>query len=123
MSTHAADQVVYYSVLADDPVLSEIVTLFIDELPLRVRHMKAHFGCANWEELARLAHQLKGAAGSYGFDQLTPFAVRLEKAVRSGEHQAAVAVALDDLAAACQCVRAGAPPPLRSQPEGWCCNG
>jgi HPt (histidine-containing phosphotransfer) domain-containing protein len=117
MSTNAADQVVHYSVLAADPVLSEIVTLFIDELPLRLRHMKAHLGCANWDELARLAHQLKGAAGSYGFDQLTPFAARLEKAVRGGEHQAAVAVALDDLAAVCQCVRAGTPPPEHAQPE------
>ena len=44
------------------------------------------FRSRDWELLGRAAHQLtahqlKGAAGSYGFDQLTSYAGRLEAAV------------------------------------------
>ena len=109
MRAAATTEAVYYSVLGDDPDLSDIVALFVEEMPLRVRHLRGHFRCANWEELGRLAHQLKGAAGSYGFDQLTPFAARLEKTVRSGESQAAIQAALEDLVDACGRLRAGAP--------------
>jgi HPt (histidine-containing phosphotransfer) domain-containing protein len=108
MTAAATTEVAYYSVLGDDRDLADIVALFVEEMPLRVRHLQAHFGCANWDELARLAHQLKGAAGSYGFDQLTPFAARLEKTVRNGEPQAAVRDALEELVEACGRVRAGA---------------
>jgi HPt (histidine-containing phosphotransfer) domain-containing protein len=109
MSGTATAEVAYYSVLGDDRDLAEIVALFVEEMPLRVRHLQAHFGCANWDELGRLTHQLKGAAGSYGFDQLTPFAARLEKAVRNGEPQASIRAALEELVEACGRVRAGAP--------------
>jgi HPt (histidine-containing phosphotransfer) domain-containing protein len=109
MSATASADVAYYSVLGDDQDLADIVALFVEEMPLRVRHLKAHFGCANWDELARLAHQLKGAAGSYGFDQLTPFAARLEKTVRNEEPQTSIREALDDLVDACGRVRTGAP--------------
>ena len=59
------------------------------------------------DELARLAHQLKGAAGSYGFDQITPFAARLEHCIRSGEPLTAVNAAVEDLVDACRRTRAG----------------
>jgi HPt (histidine-containing phosphotransfer) domain-containing protein len=109
MSTTTTAEIIYYSALGGDPDFAEIVALFVDEMPGRVRDMQAHFGCANWDELARLAHQLKGAAGSYGFDQLTPFAAGLEKSVRNGEPAAAVRAALDELLEVCGRVRAGAP--------------
>ena len=109
MIAPATAQPAYYSALGADPDFAEIVGLFVDELPLRIRDMQGHFGCANWDELARLAHQLKGAAGSYGFDQITPFAVSLDKAVRNGEPQAVIRAALENLAEACSRVRAGGP--------------
>jgi HPt (histidine-containing phosphotransfer) domain-containing protein len=109
MSTTTTAEIGYYSSLGSDPDFAEIVALFVDEMPGRMRDMQAHFGCANWDELARLAHQLKGAAGSYGFDQLTPFAAGLEKSVRNGEPAAAVRAALEELVEVCGRVRAGKP--------------
>jgi HPt (histidine-containing phosphotransfer) domain-containing protein len=109
MVAHATAELAYYSALGADPDFAEIVCLFVDEMPLRIRDMQGHFGCANWDELSRLAHQLKGAAGSYGFDQITPFAAGLEKAVRNGESQATVRAALDALVEACGRVRPGKP--------------
>jgi HPt (histidine-containing phosphotransfer) domain-containing protein len=55
----------------------------------------------------RGAHQLKGAAGSYGFDQLTPLAAALEFAVRDNESEAAVQQAFEALIEACCQVRTG----------------
>ena len=103
---------VYYSVLGADPDLAEIVTLFVEEMPARIRDFRAHFASSNWDQLARLAHQLKGAAGSYGFDQITPFAALLEKSICNGEPQAAIGAALDEVVKACGRVRAG--PHLRT---------
>jgi histidine phosphotransfer protein HptB len=107
MSRTTAAEIGYYSALGADPDFAEIVALFVDEMPGRIRDMLAHFGCANWDELARLAHQLKGAAGSYGFDQITPFAAGLEKTVRNGEPAAAIRASLEELLEACARVRAG----------------
>ncbi len=100
---------VYYSALGNDPDLAEIVALFVDEMPGRVRNLQAHFSCANWDELARLAHQLKGAAGSYGFDQITPLAAQFETVVRDGRPLSLVREALDDLVEGCRRLRAGVP--------------
>jgi histidine phosphotransfer protein HptB len=99
----------YYSVLANDTELAEIVAMFVEEMPSRVREMSSYFASANWEQLGRVAHQLRGAAGSYGFDQVTPFAARLEKFVRDGQPEATIQAALDDLVDACGRLRAGAP--------------
>jgi HPt (histidine-containing phosphotransfer) domain-containing protein len=98
---------VYYSALSADPDFVDIVAMFVDEMPGRAREFQAQFACNNWDELARLAHQLKGAAGSYGFDPITPIAARLEKTIRNGEPLAAIRAALDDLVDACGRVRAG----------------
>lgn len=97
----------YHSVLAGDPDLAEIIAMFVDEMPGRVRDLQSHFGCANWDQLGRLAHQIKGAAGSYGFDQIAPFASNLEKSIRTGQPVAQVQAALDDLIDACSRLRAG----------------
>jgi HPt (histidine-containing phosphotransfer) domain-containing protein len=98
---------VYYSVLGGDPDLGEIVQLFVEEMPSRVRDFRVHFASSNWDQLSRLAHQLKGAAGSYGFDQITPFAARLEKSISSGETRSAIGAAMEQLVSACGRVRGG----------------
>ena len=108
MGIPLATEEAYYSPLGSDPDLAEIVALFVEEMPGRVSHLRGQFACANWDELARLAHQLKGAAGSYGFDQITPFAARLEKAICNGEPQVSVRAALEELVEACGRTRAGA---------------
>jgi len=74
----------YFSSLGDDPNLAEIVTRFVEEIPARLREMNSQFIRADWDHLSSLAHQIKGAAGSYGFMQVTPFAARLEESLHGG---------------------------------------
>jgi HPt (histidine-containing phosphotransfer) domain-containing protein len=99
-----------YSEFGGDPELGEIVELFVDEMPQRLTALNRCLLQSDWDELGRLAHQLKGACGSYGFHQLTPFAARLDAACRSADraedeiHEAAA-----KLMELCNCCRAGAP--------------
>jgi HPt (histidine-containing phosphotransfer) domain-containing protein len=96
-----------YSRLAANEGVADLVELFVEELPGRVAKMRAHLATENWSELERCAHQMKGAAGSYGFDPLTPAATRLERAVATHDPCEQIAAALDDLTSLCQRVRAG----------------
>jgi HPt (histidine-containing phosphotransfer) domain-containing protein len=99
-----------YSTLGDDPDLADIVEMFVDEMPERVETLTKFFIAKDWEELGRMAHQLKGAAGSYGFDDLTPGSAALEESVRKGGTEADISTALDHLVDQCQRVRPGGAP-------------
>ena len=98
-----------YSTLGSDPDLAELVEMFVAEMPERIAHLLSLFEQQNGEQLGRTAHQLKGAAGSYGFHQLTPYAAKLESAVRGGAPLEQVQQALTELVEICQCLRAGIP--------------
>ncbi|MGD9649049.1 MAG: Hpt domain-containing protein [Pirellulales bacterium] len=98
-----------YSTLANDRELADLVELFVDELPRRVAFLRSLFAAGDRDELERMAHQLKGAAGSYGFEAITPAAARVEQTVACGEPFAEIAEALEELIALCEAARAGAP--------------
>jgi HPt (histidine-containing phosphotransfer) domain-containing protein len=106
----------YYSTYCHDPDMTELVQLFVQEIPDRLAVLEQNLAQGNWSELARFAHQLKGAGGSYGFPQLTPFAARLEQLAKQtlAANTQAVAVtqleaALSDLVAVAAQLRVGAP--------------
>ena len=78
------DQSTLRSEFADDPDMAGIVALFIHELPQRLGAMHVALAAANHEQLRMLAHQLKGAAGGYGFPKLGEAAALIDQAVRVG---------------------------------------
>ncbi|HKB80231.1 MAG TPA: Hpt domain-containing protein [Thermoanaerobaculia bacterium] len=74
-----------------DPELEELKREFLAEAREKVRVMEEDFdGGANpqsIEQLSNLAHQLKGAGGSYGFERISSEAAQVERAleqVRNG---------------------------------------
>ena len=83
--------------LASDPDLREIVDLFVEEMPGRVAGMLEQLRAADWEGLRRSAHQLRGAAGSYGFDPISPSAGKVEAAIRDGEPEQRIRETVDEL--------------------------
>ena len=83
--------------------------MFVDEIPDRIRSLTDYAADNDWEGVRRIAHQLKGAAGSYGFTQITPYAARLENAVRTACPEADVRQAFDELVAICGAMRMGSP--------------
>lgn len=98
-----------YSTLATDPDLGEIVGLFVAEMPNRTATLRDRLAAGDWAELRRAAHQLKGAAGSYGFEPITPAAARLEDAIRESLLEEAIRQMVDELIALCNSARAGTP--------------
>ena len=96
-----------YSALAADPDLAELVEMFVDEMPQRIATLVEHYDSGNWDALGRTAHQLKGAVGSYGFHELTPYAAALEQAVRGGGSQDEIQQCLEQLIQHCRMVKAG----------------
>jgi histidine phosphotransfer protein HptB len=99
-----------YSRLAGDADLRDIVDLFVAEMPGRIATLLEQFHSANWEDLRRTAHQLKGAAGSYGFDAISPCAGIVEAALRDGEPETQIRASVNELIGLCSRVRSGLPP-------------
>jgi HPt (histidine-containing phosphotransfer) domain-containing protein len=98
-----------YSRLASDPDLREIVDLFVDEMPERVAALLEQLQNQDWEGLRRTAHQLKGAAGSYGFDAISPCAGKVEAAIHDGEPEQRIRVTVEELVDVCNRARGGVP--------------
>lgn len=72
------------SEFAGDPDMSEIVALFVRELPQRIAAMHSALAAGNLEQLRLLAHQLKGAAGGYGFPKLGEAAALVDQGIKDG---------------------------------------
>ncbi len=109
MSVQTVQQRYVYSTLGLDPDLGELVDMFADEMPQRVATIQSCWDNGDLEGLGRAAHQLKGAAGSYGFEDLTPSLQRLDHRVRQSAAESEIEAAIAEVTELCSRVRAGAP--------------
>ncbi|MDB5297484.1 MAG: luxQ 3 [Phycisphaerales bacterium] len=91
-----------FSTLGDDPVIRTLLPEYLRELEPKVEAILAAVGQADWPLAARLAHQLKGSAGGYGFATITAAAGRLEQAARGTAPDTECPVAAGELAALCR---------------------
>jgi HPt (histidine-containing phosphotransfer) domain-containing protein len=98
-----------YSCLGDDPDLEDIVEMFVQELPGRVAVLLSQLNASDWQGLRGTTHQLKGTAGSYGFEPLSRGAARAECALRNGEPEEQIRAAVNDLIDLCGHARCGKP--------------
>lgn len=94
------------STLAGDPLLSDLIKLYVQEMPERIARLESLAAARHWEALAQAAHQLKGSAGGYGFGMLSAPAGKLERVIRSGGDEAAILRALREVVELCRRVRA-----------------
>ena len=79
--THEAVPDYLVSDLLEDPDLAELANSFADALPARVQSIAECVEHGDREAVVRLTHQLKGAAGSYGFPIISDVARQLEYAI------------------------------------------
>lgn len=70
-----------YSKFAADEDWHELIQELVAEIPQRLTLLDNAIANENLEQLSTIVHQMKGACGSYGFDQVTPIAIQLEKAL------------------------------------------
>lgn len=73
------------SSFADDPEMREIVAYFVAEVPTRLLELRAAWDAGDRSRVRTIAHQIKGAAGGYGFAQIGESAAELEAAIARGE--------------------------------------
>lgn len=79
MSNPIQDDSPIKSEYAGDPDMRELVEFFVDQMPERVRALQQSLETGALEDVRSIAHQLKGAGGSYGFPQITNTARVLEE--------------------------------------------
>jgi CheY-like chemotaxis protein/HPt (histidine-containing phosphotransfer) domain-containing protein len=94
-----------YSSFAADAEMQPLIDRFVRRLPERVAALRVESRAAGSLQLLRLVHQLKGAAGGFGFHPISTFAGVVEELLREGREHALVLRALDDLYAVCARVR------------------
>ena len=70
----------------DDPDMRDIVKFFLEEIPARLETMQNLLESGNRIEFWKMVHQLKGAGGGYGFQEISNSAAQLERCLNlSGE--------------------------------------
>lgn len=108
MNSHATNGWLY-SDLAGDSEIADLVSLFVSELPQRVAELETAFAADRREDLSRLAHQMKGAAGGYGFAPLGSLAGALERALVEKRPREEIAARLGEFVDSCRRARVGRP--------------
>jgi CheY-like chemotaxis protein/HPt (histidine-containing phosphotransfer) domain-containing protein len=84
----------------DDPEFCEIVEEFVLSLPDQLRELHRALAAADFPELVRLAHRLKGAGGMAGFDDLMAASKQVEDLARKQDGEG-VAMTLKTLSRLC----------------------
>ncbi len=102
-------EMLVYSDLGADEDLGELVEMFVMELPNRIDSLQEALGGNDLSTLKTLAHQMKGAAGSYGFHAISPVAAALEEVATDDNLDIEIQHCVQDLVGICQRARAGAP--------------
>ncbi len=78
---------IYSRLPMDEPEFRDIVVDFIPTLQAKITEMKQSASSDDMEQLGNLAHWLKGAGGTVGFDEFYQPAIKLENAAQLSESQ------------------------------------
>jgi HPt (histidine-containing phosphotransfer) domain-containing protein len=67
-----------WALLLDDDEGRQLLALYAREMPERIKLLERAISTRDYSWLRRLAHQIKGSAGLYGFPELAAKAAELE---------------------------------------------
>ncbi len=82
--------------------MTELIQEFVGGLPKRIALLEGHLANGKMEDLQRLAHQMAGASGCYGFPTITDMARVLEEKIRKGATRDELEVAVAGLVKLCR---------------------
>jgi HPt (histidine-containing phosphotransfer) domain-containing protein len=80
-----------------DDAMARLLVRFVSKLPERVARIEYLARENDLENLRQAVHQLRGAAGGYGFPQITELAGRAENSIRKGDPVETVKKEVDSL--------------------------
>ena len=96
-----------FSSWQNDPDFTELLPLFVDELPSMRRTLLEFAKVCDFENVKREAHKLRGSAGGYGYPGLSLLAGQLEDTCRTSARDSnAILQDLDQLIGYIERVRA-----------------
>ncbi|MBI5760390.1 MAG: response regulator [Planctomycetales bacterium] len=87
---------------ADDPVIGAIVGDFVAGIPEKLDEIKLAFQASDSMRLRFVVHQLKGAAGGYGFPEISDAARTLELLIDSSAAPHELQIAINSLIDLCE---------------------
>lgn len=67
-------------IIHPDPILADLVPVFLRHCDENLTVMRDALGIADFETVRDIAHSIRGAGGSYGFQRLTDIGAALELA-------------------------------------------
>jgi HPt (histidine-containing phosphotransfer) domain-containing protein len=108
---------VLISELADDPDMAELIRMYVGKFTSKINSMTDYLANNRLDELARLAHQLKGTGGGYGFPSISDAAWRVEQEAKSNSDLQQIRTAVADLTELCQRAIAGCIEPIVREPH------
>ncbi len=89
------------SEMSGDPDMIELIEGYVNELPDKLQALQKAADEHDIATLARLAHQLKGSGGGYGFPWITDAAKQLEQSSKAAADMATLKAQLASLAELC----------------------
>lgn len=95
-----------YSSFGTDPDMLELVQEFVGALPERVAAIEGAVQSEDLDGLRRLAHQLKGASGGYGFEMIGQAAAALEASAKVSASVKELLDKVQELTSLCQRAKA-----------------
>ena len=90
------------SEFATDPLVGPLVGEFVTSLRGKINRMQSALHAHELSVLSELAHQIKGAAGSYGYPSITTAADSLEVAIEVGQDFEAINESVQELIGRCR---------------------
>ena len=90
-----------------DVASRERIAQYIKDMPSKIEAMKTQCNSQDYSVLQISARQLKESAGAYGFEQIIPYAEKLEKIAKAGQPTEQVRKVLDELVGICQRIQSG----------------
>ena len=72
-------------VMNDQELLREIIQMFLDDMPAQISKLKECVTGEDAQNVAQMAHKIKGAAGNLGGESLQALASAIEKASKAGD--------------------------------------
>lgn len=97
---------VLLSEFAQDEDMVELVEMFVAELPDKIASIEKALAESDLTTLNQLAHQLKGAAGGYGFPSITDTAKQVEDMTKADADMEKLSSTIEELASLCSRARA-----------------
>ncbi len=118
VAARRAETTVLLSEVADDPDMAELVDTYVASLGPKAALVAELYSEHRLGELARLAHQLKGASGGYGFPTISEAANKVELQATADPDLRQLALAVDELTGLCAQAVAGRPADGATEPAG-----